>query len=159
MKPGSRTNIQFTGDRRVPERKLKKGPARTERTSARIHQIEVSFYEKIFGQPIRLVHRSRVVKIDTHHLSPEARERLETRIARLERHVIAQASLSAAQSNDDVVLPSQVDAAWNAIAGKHTDRRHIGIVITISAVFGGIIESFFGGIGKSIGEYLMHFFR
>jgi hypothetical protein len=77
----------------------------------------------------------------------------------LERHIIARAGLLAAQSNDDVVLPSHLEAAYNEVLGKRSYKRQLGIAIIISAVMGGVVQGLFGGMGKSIGEYVFHFFR
>jgi hypothetical protein len=97
--------------------------------------------------------------IDTQHLSPEARQWLDRQITRAERHVMARANLLAAQGNDDVVLPSHVEAAWNEVLGKRPYTKRLGIVIAVSAVLGGVIQGLFGGVGKSVGEYLLHFFN
>jgi len=80
-------------------------------------------------------------------------------MTRVERHIIARAGLLAAQSNDDVVLPSHLEAAYNEVLGKRSYKKQFGIAITISAVIGGVIQGLVGGVGKSIGEYCFHLFR
>lgn len=92
-------------------------------------------------------------------LSTEASERLMAQLSRVERHVIARAVLLAAQNNDDVVSPSQVEAAWNDVLGKPSRRTPWGLTIVASAVLGGTAKEFVVGVGKSVGEYLQHVFR
>jgi hypothetical protein len=97
--------------------------------------------------------------VDTQNLSPEARGWLDSQMTRCERHVMARAGLLAAQSNDDVVLPSHIETAWNGIFGKRSSKKDLGITIIASAIMGGVIQGLFGGMGKSIGEYVFHLFR
>src|SRR5438045_3444879 len=92
------------------------------------------------------------------HVSPDAREFLKNQIMRAERHVIANAILLAVESNDDVVLQSHMEAACNEVLSKRAYKKRLGVAITISAVVGAIIQSFFGGVGKSYGEYVLHLF-
>ena len=93
------------------------------------------------------------------NLSRDARELLDTLMKRLERHIISRAGLLAAQGNDDVVLPSHLKVAHNEVLGKHSSKKELWIAITASAVMGGVVQGLFGGVGKSVGEYLLHLFR
>ena len=96
---------------------------------------------------------------ETQHLSPDARDWLDNQLMRAERHVTARAALLAAQGNDDVVLPSHIESAWNEILGRRSYKKQFGIAITASAIIGGgITQSFLGGVGKAVGAYILHFF-
>jgi hypothetical protein len=97
--------------------------------------------------------------VGTQNLSFEAREWLDTQMTRVQRHVIARAGLLAAQRNDDVVLPSHLETAYSEVLGRRSSKKQLGITITISAVMGGVVQGLFGGVGKSIGEYVFHLFR
>jgi hypothetical protein len=100
---------------------------------------------------------------DKQNLSPDARDWLDNRMVRVERRIIATATLLAAKSNDDMVLPSHIETAWEKadwddIIGKSTSKKRLGLLITASALMGGIVQSLFGGIGRSVGEHIFHLF-
>ena len=95
----------------------------------------------------------------TDRLSPEARKWLNNQMVLPERHVVARAGLLAAQSNDDVVLPSHIESAWNEIIGRRSYKKQLGIAIALSTIRGGVAQGLLGGFGKSIGESLQHLLR
>jgi hypothetical protein len=97
--------------------------------------------------------------INTQHLSPEARDWLDSQMTKAERHVMARAGLLAAQSNDDVVLPSHVETAWHEVLARPSYKKQLGIAIAISTIMGGVVQGLLGGFGKSVGGTLLHLFR
>ena len=53
---------------------------------------------------------------DNQHLSPEARKWLDRKIEHVRRTVVTRSLRIATQRNDDLVLPSHLDEAWNEIS-------------------------------------------
>jgi hypothetical protein len=58
-----------------------------------------------------------------------------------------------------LVLPSHIEAACNEVLGRRSNKKRFGFAFAIGAVLGGVAQGLFGGIGKSIGEYLLHLLR
>jgi hypothetical protein len=104
-----------------------------------------------------MTHNSKIL-MEAHQLSREAQDRLDTQVTHVKRQIIARALLLAALSNDDFVLPSHVEAACKEVLGKPSHKARIVIALISSAVMGGVLQGLFGGVGKSVGEYLFRFF-